>query len=399
MKASTLTELIKALTTKKGTSPYDTQATVRRVDGTTLWVHIPGGVDETPVQKTVNAKPGDTVQVRVGGGRAWLVGNAIAPPTDDTTALIANETADVAMKRAKKAQETADGASKIAATTNQYFWHEESTGAHITEKPQDEFNVDPSNGGGNLLATSNGIAVRDGTTELATFGSTEATIGKTSSKHIKIGTGSVDVKSNSSTVLARFGIDSQNDASLQFGSGEASRVSGGFGTQSGIAFSHVTMTAYKSSNVNQNAFVQARISGDEQTVSIGASNSSKYASVMITADGSSSNISLRADDITINSVVPLKVATQYGGSWTIAANSGVTGNFSITAISGYSPVGIIGFFPDNGTDGSGETSAVVNRIYMNDDRTTVYYGMRNVTGSQIKVRIGVKILYASNKII
>jgi len=71
---------------KAKTSPYDTTATVRRVESGIAWVHIPGGVDETPVKLTIAAKPGDTVQVRVSGGRAFLVGNATAPPTDDRTA-------------------------------------------------------------------------------------------------------------------------------------------------------------------------------------------------------------------------------------------------------------------------------------------------------------------------
>ncbi len=70
----------------KKVSPYDTQAEVKRVEGDVAWVHIPGGVDETPVQLTTNAKKGDIVQVRVSGGRAWLYGNQTSPPTDDTTA-------------------------------------------------------------------------------------------------------------------------------------------------------------------------------------------------------------------------------------------------------------------------------------------------------------------------
>ena len=64
-------------------APYDTPAEVRRVEDGIAWVHIPGGVDETPVKLTIAARPGDTVQIRVGGGSAWLVGNASAPPTDD----------------------------------------------------------------------------------------------------------------------------------------------------------------------------------------------------------------------------------------------------------------------------------------------------------------------------
>lgn len=59
----------------------------------------------------------------------------------------------------------------IATNTAQYFWFTETgtdTGAHISEVTQEEFKDNPS--GGNLLANSNGIAVRDGMDELATFG-------------------------------------------------------------------------------------------------------------------------------------------------------------------------------------------------------------------------------------
>lgn len=69
------------------TSSFDAVATVRRVEGSTAWVHIAGGVDETPVQRTIDCRPGDTVQIRVGnGGTAWITGNGTAPPTDDTYA-------------------------------------------------------------------------------------------------------------------------------------------------------------------------------------------------------------------------------------------------------------------------------------------------------------------------
>lgn len=81
------------------------------------------------------------------------------------------------------AQATAENAYQIAGTTKQYFWFLEemppdidekiSTGAHITEVPQADF-IDPDSlyycTGGNLLARSNGIAVRNGLEELAIFG-------------------------------------------------------------------------------------------------------------------------------------------------------------------------------------------------------------------------------------
>lgn len=69
----------------------------------------------------------------------------------------------------------------IASNTDQYFWHTSTgtdTGAHITEKTQDEFLADPANGGNNLLARSNGIALRNGLTELASFATSGIRIGQ-----------------------------------------------------------------------------------------------------------------------------------------------------------------------------------------------------------------------------
>ena len=94
-----------------------------------------------------------------------------------------------ALLDAQNSMNKANYASQIAGNTNQYFWHTETgtdTGAHITEIPREDFLDDPTNGGGNLLARSNGIAVRDGLTELATFGSSGATIGKTTESHLEM---------------------------------------------------------------------------------------------------------------------------------------------------------------------------------------------------------------------
>lgn len=115
-----LASVIKA-SSNKGTKPYDTQAAVTRVEGQTVWVHIPGGVDETPVRKTISARKGDVVQVRVSGGSAFLLGNASNPPTDDTQAIkaqgiagAAKELAEASEREAKRAREAADSAEKAA---------------------------------------------------------------------------------------------------------------------------------------------------------------------------------------------------------------------------------------------------------------------------------------------
>lgn len=174
----TLTEVLQE-SKKEGTSPYDTTAEVVRIEGQTAWVHIPGGIDETPVSMTIDARVGDIVQVRVSGGRAWITGNASAPPTDDTVAVAARSLAVTADENAQEAQTLSEAAkrqaaaaAKVAADTEQHFWFTSTgvdTGAHITEKTQADFIADPTNGGGNLLARSNGIALRVGMIEVATL--------------------------------------------------------------------------------------------------------------------------------------------------------------------------------------------------------------------------------------
>ena len=106
---------------KKESKGSDTLAEVVRVEGDTAWVHYPGGVDETPVRLTMNAAPGDIVQVRVSGSRAWLTGNKSAPPTDDAKANQARIVADQAQQKALdseqeaiRAKEHADSAGRAA---------------------------------------------------------------------------------------------------------------------------------------------------------------------------------------------------------------------------------------------------------------------------------------------
>ena len=91
---------------------YDTPATVLRVEGDTVWVHIDGGADETPVQKTINCAQGETVQVRISNGSAFLVGNASAPPTDDKVANVAHFVAVEADEKATTAIRSVDAISQ-----------------------------------------------------------------------------------------------------------------------------------------------------------------------------------------------------------------------------------------------------------------------------------------------
>ena len=109
-----LLDAINAISQKQDRS-CDTPATVLRVEDDTVWVHIDGGADETPVRKTISCEQGETVQVRISNGSAFLVGNASAPPTDDKTANVAHfvaEQADVkatdANVKATEAKETVE---------------------------------------------------------------------------------------------------------------------------------------------------------------------------------------------------------------------------------------------------------------------------------------------------
>lgn len=121
-----LAGVIKSSTPPK-TQAYDTPATVRRVENGVAYVHIEGGVDETPVSLSIDAKPGDTVMLRVSGGRGWIIGNPTAPPTDNTRA-------DEALQKAEEAGGTAT--NFVTDTSDGIFVHpkdNDSDGVRITD--------------------------------------------------------------------------------------------------------------------------------------------------------------------------------------------------------------------------------------------------------------------------
>lgn len=98
----------------------------------------------------------------------------------------------------------------IANNTNQYFWFTGTgtdTGAHITEVPQDEFTNPESENyhtGYNSIFRSIGFAIRNGFTELATFGTSAITLGLANAKHILIDTNGISLYSAANTLLSSF---------------------------------------------------------------------------------------------------------------------------------------------------------------------------------------------------
>ena len=151
----------------KRTEPYDTPAEVVRIEGNTAWVHIPGGVDETPVQLTVNAEEGDTVQVRVGGGSAWITGNATAPPTDDRGAIVAQATAEEALRAAG------------------YYISSDGTGVMIADMKEGGRETPSTATKKNVRIDDDSVDVRDGQTVLASFGET-VRLGEDVAAHLEL---------------------------------------------------------------------------------------------------------------------------------------------------------------------------------------------------------------------
>lgn len=195
----TMKDLLSAIKGKPKPDGYDTQAEVVRVEGKTAWVHIPGGVTETPVRKTIDCKAGEVVQVRVSGGSATLTGNETTPPTGDAAAIAAATEAGLAQIRAAaasaaataaaaaadqarraaleaqadadtgislagRAQMEATAAQEVASATASHFWADEE-GVHIASAPLDATN------GENVLVTSDGFAIRSGTAAKAAWSS------------------------------------------------------------------------------------------------------------------------------------------------------------------------------------------------------------------------------------
>ena len=106
------------------TQPYDTQGTVKRVEGDTAWVQFTGSDRETPVQMTIACDVGDTVQARIGGGSAWLTGNLTAPPTDDKKAV---EAITMVNNVVQEVQETLEDVSAVDDVSVQYCLSDSSS--------------------------------------------------------------------------------------------------------------------------------------------------------------------------------------------------------------------------------------------------------------------------------
>ena len=192
-----LAEAVRAISTPK-TVAYDTPAKVTRIEDGVAWVHIDGGVEETPVKLTIAAQPGDIVQVRVGGGTAWLVGNASAPPTDDKTANAAQKSAKDADDKAVTADRKATEADRKAGEAGKVATN------YITDTTSDGVFVHPE---GN---TQDGVRIQD-TVEILRDGASVAEYGDTirlgpsTGARVEIGASDMKIRNGSNALIGQVG--------------------------------------------------------------------------------------------------------------------------------------------------------------------------------------------------
>lgn len=196
------------------TKPYDTVAKVLRVDEKTAYVHIDGGADETPAQMAINCKTGDTVKIRVSGGKAWLTGNITAPPTDDSVAIKANKTAtkvkksyenfkDVTEENFSSQEDKISEAAKVATNFMKYI---EGLGLVVGDMRENTL-------GQNALLDANGMCVRNNNSEIVRFGITDIKVVNEDGDPVYSGAGSV-VKSQNNIVVSTQQTKDANDTNV-----------------------------------------------------------------------------------------------------------------------------------------------------------------------------------------
>ena len=196
------------------TKPYDTVAKVLRVDEKTAYVHIDGGADETPAQLAINCKAGDSVKIRVSGGKAWLTGNLTSPPTDDTVANKASKTVakvkksyenfkDVTEENFSSQEDKISEAAKVATNFMKYI---EGLGLVVGDMQENTLRQ-------NVLLDANGMCVRNNNSEIVRFGITDIKVVNEDGDPIYSGTGSV-VKSKNNIVVSTQQTKDANDTNV-----------------------------------------------------------------------------------------------------------------------------------------------------------------------------------------
>ena len=278
----------------------------------------------------------------------------------------------------------ANTAYKIASDTEQHFWFTETgtdTGAHISEVKQDDWNNTSSpsyHTGGNLLARSNGIAIRNGMDEVATFSANgvevnqggvsvanfgaTARIGNNAEAHVIINSDSIVLYKNNNTQFGSF------KATPSDGGGELNIIGYGSGSVK-INSQGISCYDWEGDGFNIN-FNSLEFSGGTISVTNGLGfNFSQYLKVsgykLITTD----------------------TFTQAGSS--IGAGGYQTISISVEK-TGYTPIGIIGYE----VTGSNSQNVVPYRVYLNG--TTAEARVKNVGSGSYTPSVTFHILYIAS---
>lgn len=186
------------------TKAYDTVAKVLRVDEKTAYVHIDGGADETPAQMAINCKAGDSVKIRVSGGRAWLTGNLTSPPTDDTAAEKVKQSYEGFKKRTiNNFLLQNEKIINAAKTATNFIYYIDGVGLIVGDMRGNTLKQ-------NALLDAYGMAVRNGSNEIVRFGIAPIVITNTDGDKTYDGSGSV-MQSDRNIVVSTQQTNDPND--------------------------------------------------------------------------------------------------------------------------------------------------------------------------------------------
>lgn len=158
------------------------------------------------LEGTVHTVPCLNVTHHYNGGLSTTV-TAPVPTAGESTVTIIGP-----VERAVKTLRRQVNALQVAGTNAQYFWHNQdgqdvSTGTYITEVPESTFRADPANGGGNTLIRSNGLALRNGLTELASFTANGVQIGQDNATNIRIAPNGLILSNDAQAIVLNVSTD------------------------------------------------------------------------------------------------------------------------------------------------------------------------------------------------
>ncbi len=447
----TIVDLVDVRLSKK-TKAKVTQATVLRLDGDTVWVHAPGGADETPCVKTIECKPGDTIQCRINGGKGVILGNQTSPPTDDTKANKVGAAEKKTEKRVTIVEQVAEELKKTTKGIMQYFWFKDGddseAGAHVTEVPRDEFEDNPS--GGNLLLRSSLIKLRQGLITLAEFLATGFKVYKGSYPILQAtysGTNNASQRAYWNAIVDATNTTASKTITLKVNQSSIYAVyvkCRTYGPSGSVLYeenlSVPGITAMGSPTFE--GVASLTYTSTDSTVTITATHNSSYpdhyvemlnvdiiydatvdypkilcgyrpdydGGVFGIADGSDGNVFdvdyegnvmtdgvIDAAGLRMYGMLPLKVINAVKDNYTLSAGDGATVSVPVTIPTGYTPIGIVGFSVSNATSGGTLSSNVyVRGLYLSGSTPYIKVESRTASGGTAsKIKIEMRVLCTS----